>query len=132
LSRFVLDSSAIITLFENRSGSHQVAALLHSAGLGKNKLLMSVVNWAEAYYAVWNIHGPGVARRVIGDIAELHIAIISAGQDQALLAAELKAEQKLPYADCFAASLALERDATLVTADSDFARLKKKISILLL
>lgn len=93
---------------------------------------MSVINWGEAYYSVWNTSGPGVARWVIGTIAGLPIAVIPVGQDQALLAAELKAEQKLPYADCFAASLALERDATLVTADSDFARLKKKLSLLLL
>jgi len=132
LSRFVFDSSAVITLFENRSGSDQVAALLHDAHTDKHRLLMSVVNWGEAYYSVWNTNGPGVARRVMDDIAGLPIAIIPADQDQTLLAAELKAEHKLPYADCFAASLALARDATLVTADSDFSRLKKKLSLLLL
>jgi predicted nucleic acid-binding protein len=48
------------------------------------------------------------------------------------LAAELNAEHKLPYADCFAAPLALARNATLVTADSELSRLKKKLSLLLL
>lgn len=132
MSRFVLDSSAIITLFENRSGAEKVVELLRRAGVGKAKLMMSVVNWGEAYYSVWNTHGPGVARNVLADLASLPVAVLPADQPQALLAAELKAQQKLPYADCFAASLALERDATLVTADSDFARLKKKISLLLL
>lgn len=132
MSRFVLDSSAIITFFENRSGADRVAELLREASSARTRLLMSVINWGEAYYSVWNTSGPGVARWVIGNIAGLPIAVIPVGQDQALLAAELKAEQKLPYADCFAASLALECDATLVTADSDFARLKKKLSLLLL
>jgi predicted nucleic acid-binding protein len=59
-------------------------------------------------------------------MARLPIAIVSADEAQTRLAAELKAEQKLPYADCFAASLALIRQATLVTADSDFSKLKRK------
>jgi len=41
-------------------------------------------------------------------------------------------QYKLPYADCFAASLAVRQRATLVTADSDFSLLKKKLSLLLL
>jgi len=42
----------------------------------------------------------------------------------------LNAQHKLPYADCFAASLALLQHATLVTADSDFSVLKKKLPLL--
>jgi predicted nucleic acid-binding protein len=38
----------------------------------------------------------------------------------AKLAASLKAEHNLPYADCFAAALAQARKATLVTSDKDF------------
>jgi predicted nucleic acid-binding protein len=39
------------------------------------------------------------------------------------LAASLKAEHNLPYADCFAAALAQSRKATLVTSDKDFERM---------
>ncbi len=38
-------------------------------------------------------------------------------------AAEIKAKYKLYYADSFAAALAVENKATLVTSDSDFRRL---------
>ena len=41
-------------------------------------------------------------------------------------AAELKALGGLSYADCFAASLAQELDATLVTGDPEFAGLEKE------
>jgi uncharacterized protein len=132
LSRFVLDSSAVITFFEDRSGSARVTELLQDAQQDKSKLLMSVVNWGEVYYSVWNTSGPGVARHAIEQMARLPIAIVSADEAQTRLAAELKAEQKLPYADCFAASLALIRGATLVTADSDFSKLKRKGFVLLL
>ena len=130
--RFVLDASAIITIFENRAGAKKLAGLLQQASDGKARLLMSVINWGEAYYSVWNTNGPGVARYVIEEIGHLPISVVPADLEQTHFAAELKAQHKLPYADCFAASLALLQRATLVTADSDFALLKKKLPILLL
>ena len=66
------------------------------------------------------------------DLAQLPIEFVSADTDQTRLAARLKAEDKLTYADCFAASLAILRHATLFSADSDFVRFKKKLSLFLL
>ena len=48
----------------------------------------------------------------------------------AKLAASLKAEYHLPYADCFAASLAQARKATLVTSDKDFLRVGTAVKTL--
>jgi ribonuclease VapC len=132
VSRFVLDASAIITIYEDRTGAEKLAALLQQASDGKAKLAMSVVNWGEVYYSIWRTSGPGVARHVIEEIAQLPITVLPADLEQTCLAAELKAQYKLPYADCFAASLAVRQRATLVTADSDFSLLKKKLSLLLL
>lgn len=132
MKRAVLDASALIALFENEPGAEQVAALLESARDRRHALFMSVVNWGEVYYVVWNGRGPGVARKTIEEIAKFPIQMLSVDLEQARLAAELKAEHKLPYADSFAASLALLRNATLVTADSDFSILKKKLPLLLL
>jgi len=132
VSRFVLDASAIITIYENRAGAEKLAALLQQASEGKARLAMSVVNWGEVYYSIWRTGGPGVAKHVIEEIAQLPIGIVPADLEQTRLAAELKAQYKLPYADCFAASLANLQRATLVAADSDFSLLKKKLSLLLL
>ena len=129
---FVLDASAIITIYENRAGAEKLIALLQQAGAGKASLTMSVVNWGEAYYSIWRTSGPRIARHVIEEIAQLPISIVPASMEQTRVAAELKAEHKLPYADCFAASLALLEHATLVTADSDFSLLRKKVPLLLL
>jgi predicted nucleic acid-binding protein len=46
------------------------------------------------------------------------------------LAASLKAEHNLPYADCFAAALAHSRRAALVTGDKDFACVGDALKIL--
>ena len=93
---------------------------------------MSVVNWGEAYYSISYTGGPGTSHGVIEEIAQLPITIVPADLEQTRLAAELNAQHKLPYADCFAASLAILQHATLVTADSDFRLVKKKLLLLLL
>jgi len=130
MKRIVLDASAVITFFEDRPGAEKVEDLIRLAVNGKRQLLMSVVNWGEVYYSTWRSKGPGVARKVIEDLAQLPIEIIPADLDLTSAAAELRAQHPLPYADCFAAALATARKAALATSDQDFAPLAKKLDIL--
>jgi len=46
------------------------------------------------------------------------------------LAASLKAQYNLPYADTFAAALAHSRKAVLVTSDKDFERVGTVLKVL--
>ena len=91
---------------------------------------MSVVNWREVYYSTWRAKGPGVARKVLNDIAQLPLEIVDADLELTRSAAELRAEHKLPYSDCFAAALAVNRKASLATGDKDFARVERRLEIL--
>jgi ribonuclease VapC len=130
VKRVVLDSSAVMTFFEDRPGSASVEELIARAVEGKTELLMSVVNWGEVYYSVWRAKGPGVARKVLADIAQLPIEIVDADPELTHAAAELRAQHKLPYIDCFAAALAADRKASLVTSDKDFTHVEKQLHIL--
>ena len=130
MKRVVLDASALMTFFEDRPGAAKVEVLLQQAVDGKLHLFMSVVNWGEVYYSTWRAHGPGVARKIIEDIAQLPIEIVEADLALTRTAAELRADHKLPYTDCFAAALAAQRKAPLATSDQDFATVEKKIDIL--
>lgn len=130
MKRIVLDASALMTFFENRPGAGKVEELLQLAVDGKRELLMSVVNWGEVYYSVWRAKGPGVALKILADIAQLPIALIDADYALTRIAAEFKANHKLPYADCFAAALAVNRKASLVASDTDFAQVQKQVTIL--
>ena len=76
MKRFVLDANALLTFLENRPGAGKVEELIHLAVAGKRQLLMSVINWGEVYYSVWRTKGPGVAREILGDIAQLPIALV--------------------------------------------------------
>jgi predicted nucleic acid-binding protein len=126
----VFDASALMAFFENRSGAEKVQDLIRLGIEGKRQLLMSVVNWGEVYYSTWRTKGPGVARKVIEDIAQLPLEIVEADLELTRGGAELRAEHELPYTDGFAAALAVQRKASLATSDKDFAHLEKKLDIL--
>jgi predicted nucleic acid-binding protein len=130
MKRIVLDASALMTFFEDRPGADKVEDLIRRGVEGKRQLLVSVVNWGEVYYSTWSAKGPGVARKVLDDIDQLPVEIVDADLALTRRAAELRAEQKLPYTDCFAAALAITSKASLATSDIDFARVEKKVEIL--
>jgi predicted nucleic acid-binding protein len=130
MKRIVLDASALMTFFEDRPGAGKVEELIRLGIEGKRQLLMSVVNWGEVYYSTWRAKGPGVARKVLDDIAQLPLEIVDADLELTRTAAELRAEHKLPYSDCFAAALAANRNASLATSDRDFTAVEKRIAIL--
>ena len=130
MKRIVLDASALMTFFEDRPGADKVEELIRLGVEGKRHLFMSVVNWGEVYYSTWRAKGPGVARKVLEDIAQLPLEIVDADLDLTRRAAELRAEHKLPYTDCFAAALAADRKASLATSDKDFASVEEKLDIL--
>ena len=46
-----------------------------------------------------------------------------------ILAAKFKAQYPIAYADCFAAALAFQRKAVVVTGDPEFRKLSDRISI---
>jgi len=130
MKRTVLDASALMTFFEDRPGADKVEDLIRLGVEGKRQLLMSVVNWGEVYYSTWRAKGPGVARQILNDIAQLPLEIVDADLELTRSAAELRAEQKLPYSDCFAAALAVNRKASLATSDKDFAHVERRLEIL--
>jgi len=123
----VLDASALMTFFENRAGADKVEDLLAKAADAKRPLLMSVVNWGEVYYSIWRARGEKVAHAKLQEIAQLPIQLVDVDMDLARLAASLKAQHNLPYADCFAAALAENTKAMLVTSDKDFLRLGSQV-----
>ncbi len=130
MKSIVLDASALMTFFEDRPGAGTVEDLIRLGVAGKRQLLMSVVNWGEVYYSTWRTKGPGVARKIMDDIAQLPLNIVDADLELTRRAAELRAEHKLPYTDCFAAALAVSRKAPLATSDRDFAHVQRRIEIL--
>lgn len=130
MKRIVLDASAVMTFFENRSGADKVEELITLAVAGKRELFMSVVNWGEVYYSVWRAHGQQKAKQLIAEIAQLPVEIVDADFEVTKIAASFHAEGKLPYADCFAAGLGKHYKAAVVTSDRDFTLVQGQVDVL--
>jgi len=130
MKRFVLDASALLTFLENRPGADKLADVIRFANQGRYRLWMSAINWGEVYYSTWRLRGPGIARKTLADIAQLPLEICPSDLLLTRAAAELRANHKLHYTDCFAAALAIHFQAALATSDQDFASIQKKIDIL--
>jgi ribonuclease VapC len=130
VKRYVLDASALLAFFQDEPGAIKVQELLTEAREADRPLLLSVVNWGEVYYVAWQRMGEAAARERVEEIARLPIDVVDADLETAKLAATLKAQHKLPYADCFAAALAKQRKAILVTTDRDFSQIEKEVAVL--
>jgi len=124
--RYVLDANALIGLLEDRAGTApRVRRLLEGAFRSDLPLLLSAVNWGEVFYIAWRRHGQENAREAEAKLRQLPILVIPADLDRATRAASLKQKHNLGYADAFAAELAIERGAWLVTADPEFSKVGK-------
>jgi predicted nucleic acid-binding protein len=128
--RYVLDANALVGLFEDRKGTAaRIERLLEQALLEDRPLLMSAVNWGEVLYVTWRRHGEDTARDAETRMREMPLAVIAADRDRASRATALKQKHNLGYADAFAAELALESDAWLVTADPEFSKVGTALSV---
>jgi predicted nucleic acid-binding protein len=128
--RYVLDANALIGFFEGRRGTADKVRHLFGEALRHDEpLLMSAVNWGEVFYIAWRRHGEAMAREVEAKLQELPIAVIAVDRARATRSGTLKQKHGLGYADAFAAELAIEQGAWLVTADPEFSKVGKGLSV---
>ena len=127
----VLDSWALIALFEDEPAAAAVENLLHQAALERHKLFLSVVNWGEIYYNTMRKVSQEAAEQKAREIASLPIEIVGVADDLHLArqAAIYKASCKMSYADCFGAALAKIKNAEFLTGDPEFKEVEKEIKI---
>lgn len=127
----VLDSWALMALFNDEPAAAQVEKLLIKAGAGSHQLLMTVVNWGEIYYSIMRETSQELAEQHAREIHAMPIELVPVREDLALVrqAAIFKASKRLAYADAFAAGLAKLRNAELVTGDRDFKTVEDEIKI---
>jgi predicted nucleic acid-binding protein len=127
----VLDSWALMAFYNGESVAHAVEEILFQGSEGRHRLYMSVINWAEIYTAYARGESVEAAEAKVREMATLSIEIVGVGEDLKLArqAALYKARGGISYGDAYAAALAKEKKAELVTGDSEFKRLDREIKI---
>ncbi|HTR23411.1 MAG TPA: PIN domain-containing protein [Terriglobales bacterium] len=125
----MLDSFALIAYFRDEAGAEAVEQLLVSASKKDSPLHMTDVNYAEVKYSIVKKDGAAAWVEATKVLDGLPIDFHSTSRAQADAAADFKARFKLSLADAFAAALAKEMKAELVTGDAEFKPLEGEIKI---
>lgn len=125
----VLDSYALLALLRDEPGAETVADLLERAGQQNRSVHMTEVNYAEVQYTIRRKDGETVWASIAGELLAAPIEFHAADRRLADVAAGFKARFRISLADAFAAALAKERKAELVTGDPEFRVLEKEIKI---
>jgi ribonuclease VapC len=128
----VLDSWALVAFFEDEPAADAMEELFDQAGREKHRLFMTSASWAEVYCSTLREVSQEAADQHAQIIASLPIEIVGIGDDLKLArqAAIFRANFRISMTDAFAAALAKEKKAELVTGDQELRPLEKELKIL--
>lgn len=126
----MLDANAVLDLAEAGPGWQRMSQLLDDALQRRTEVLVSMLNWGEVFYYLWQRRGEEKARRTLSSLSLLPLQLVPVDLAQALKAGEIKALHHIPYVDCVAAALAHIHQAVLVTGDRHFEKLGRQAKIL--
>jgi predicted nucleic acid-binding protein len=126
----VLDASAMLAMFFGQPGVETMRELFHKASEADRPIYISAVNWAEVLYKMERKHGKAGYETARQFERTTPLETVPVDRDLAESAALLKNEYDLGLADAFAAALAKNKKAELVTADHDFKSVEKEFKII--
>jgi predicted nucleic acid-binding protein len=122
----VLDAWAVMVWLKGQQpAADRMRALLQAADRRESRLTMSIVNLGEVFYLSVKARNLAYGRRVLQTL-EPRVTTVSAHDELVMLAATLKAQHAISYADGFAAATALLQDAPLVTGDPELRAMAAK------
>src|SRR3989344_3219100 len=126
----VLDSWAVLAYMEDEESSQKVADLIADAHEHEIPLLMSVVNAGEVWYILAREVSETEADKGVDGLRQLGIEFVDADWKLARLAGMFKAKHRMSFADCFAAALARDTRASLVTGDKEFKQIENDVTVI--
>lgn len=125
----MLDSWAVLAYLEDEGAGRQVAEIIGNAHEHGTPLLMSTVNAGEVWYILAREISDTEADNGIESLRLLGIELIDADWKAARTAGTFKSKNKMSFADCFAAALAKEHKADLITGDNEFKQVEHEIKV---
>ena len=123
MKRYLLDTSALLTLRDDEAGADQVAEILHQAQQGQSQCFGCFMSLMEVFYRVWKDENEQEGRLAYQQCLSLPIEWIHEHRTLLEKAAEIKASHHLSLADAWIAATAILQGAVLVHKDPEFAAL---------
>jgi predicted nucleic acid-binding protein len=125
LERYLLDTSALLTLIEDEAGAERVEEVLTEGEVSLPWLVL-----LEAYHVSLQERGQAEADRRYALAKQLPATIMWETDEPALLtAARLKAAYHLSLADAIIAAFAIQEKAILLHKDPEFEALTGQVSL---
>ena len=125
---FVLDTSAILALWNNEDGAPTVEKILREAS-SRKPVLISFMTFMECRYRLWKDQGQKAADEIFRSLYHLPAARVDVDDRLLMTASELKAQHRISVADSWIIATAITRNATLVHKDPEFDALSDKVAM---
>lgn len=125
----VFDSWAIIAYLEDEAAADKVANIIVDAHEDNTPLFMTVINAAEVWCIVAREVSVSDADNSVKQIRDLGIQLVEVDWQLAKAAGYFKSRNKMSFADCFAAALAKQHRASLITGDPEFKQIEQEITL---
>jgi ribonuclease VapC len=123
--RFLLDTSALLTLIEDEIGAERVEQVLTQGQVWLPWLVL-----LEATYIIRQEQGEAEAEHRYALMKQLPATILWEMDEPTLLtAARLKADYRLSLADAIIAALAIQQNTILLHKDPEFAAIASQVSL---
>ncbi|MEW6381741.1 MAG: PIN domain-containing protein [bacterium] len=124
---FALDTSALLTLWNDEPGADEVERILND----KHKsVIVSFMSYMECYYRVWKSRGRERGREIYTYLFTLPMERINLTEEILQSAAEIKASYALSVADSWIIATARLHGAILVHKDPEFLQVEPAVKML--
>lgn len=122
---FVFDTSAIFTLLEDENGADRVEQILR-----EQNVIVSWVTLMEMMYISRQETSEQTALKRYAAIKQMGITILwEANEPLLLIAARLKAEHRISFADAIVAATAIHQKAILLHKDPEYDALQGQVEM---
>jgi predicted nucleic acid-binding protein len=126
--RFCLDSSALLTLWNDEPGAETVEEILRS----REKSCLSFMTVMECRYRLWKQAGREKAEEFRNYLELLPVEVIGTNETILDLSVEIKAGHNLSVVDSWIIATAIHTDTILVHKDPEFEPLEGRVRLLTL
>ncbi len=117
MTRFLLDSSAILNMLANTSSSSDIRNFISNG-----ELVTSVICYCEVLNEI-NLHKIKIAEEFLNQLLIFQVTLADAHLAKEIEYACRKSGGQVPTMDCLIAATASNNNATVITTDSDFSRI---------
>ena len=124
MKKIVFDAHPILKWLQEESGYQKIKALIVACQKKSSVGYMNQINVGEVYYKVIRTVGIDEAKSFLENFFRLPIIIVPPDGDLVWHAAEIKADYPISFADCFVVATALKYEATIITGDPEFKKIK--------